>query len=254
MADRQNLVSIIMPAYKAATVIEQAIGSVLAQTYQHWELLVSEDCGPDDTRAIVRKMAEQDRRIVLIEAQRNGGPAAARNLSLRAAKGRWIAFLDSDDTWLPEKLERQLSFHSAHPGAVLSYTSFRRIDETGTDIGHKVTIPPVLSYRGLLGNTAIATSTVIVDRQVAGSFRMERTYYDDFVCWLMLLKRHGQAIGLGEDLMRYRVMAQSVSRNKLRSMHEVWKTYRHNIQLGPLASLWYFTRYTINAALKYRQF
>ena len=251
---RQELVSIIMPAYKAAHVIEQAIGSVIAQTYPAWELLVAEDCGPDDTRQIVRGLAVQDDRIRLIEAEANGGPAASRNLALDAATGRWIAFLDSDDMWLPHKLERQLSFHAAHPGAVLSYTSFRRIDETGTDIGHKVTIPPDLSYRGLLGNTAIATSTVIVDRQVSGRFRMERTYYDDFVCWLTLLKRHGKAIGLDEDLMRYRVMAQSVSRNKLRSMHEVWKTYRKVEGLNPLSSLWYFARYTMNAALKYRRF
>jgi teichuronic acid biosynthesis glycosyltransferase TuaG len=106
----------------------------------------------------------------------------------------------------------------------------------------------------LLGNTAIATSTVLVDRAIAGDVRMQPVFYDDFVCWLSILKKGHTAHGLDEDLMRYRVLAQSVSRNKGRSVREVWKTYRDVEQLDPVAASWYFSRYALNALRKYRRF
>lgn len=247
-------VSIITPAYKAASVIGETIRSVQAQSYADWEMLIAEDCGPDDTRAIVREFAAADPRVKLIEPARNGGPAAARNHALEAASGRWIAFLDSDDLWLPEKLERQLAFHREQAGAALSFTGFRRIDAANTRTGSYIGVPASLTYRQLLGNTAIATSTVIVDREVSGDFRMRQTYYDDFACWLDLLKPGRVAVGLDEDLMRYRVMEASVSRDKSNSAREVWKAYREVQGLDPLRSAWYFGQYALRAWAKYRSF
>lgn len=249
-----SLVSIITPAYKAAAVIGETIRSVLDQTYPQWELLITEDCGPDETRAVVREWAARDPRIVLIEAPQNGGPAAARNHSLARARGRWLAFLDSDDLWLPDKLEAQLAFHRAHPGAKLSFTGFRRISADGTRTGRYLSVPASLGYRGLLGNTAIATSTVIVDREATGPFTMKPAYYDDFACWLALLKPGGRALGLDRDLMRYRVMDASVSRDKGNSARQVWKAYREIERLGPIASAWYFAQYSARAWWKYRRF
>ena len=250
---QERLVSVIVPAYSAAAYIERTIESVRAQSYPHWEMLVADDCSPDATRALVRHWAARDERIRLIELERNGGPAAARNAALQRAQGRWIAFLDSDDLWLPQKLERSLA-HARERRAALVFTGYRRISHDGSRTGAYIGVPATLTYRQLLGNTAIATSTVLIDRAVAGDVRMERVYYDDFACWLSILKRGHVAHGLDEDLMRYRVLAQSVSRNKGRSAREVWKTYRAVERLGILPAAWHFSRYAINAMRKYRAF
>ncbi|HEU5067776.1 MAG TPA: glycosyltransferase family 2 protein [Sphingomicrobium sp.] len=249
-----QLVSIIMPAYKVAAVISDSIQSVVDQTYADWELLIAEDCGPDNTREVVRTWSERDSRIKLIEMSENGGPATARNGALAHARGRWIAFLDSDDQWLPQKLERQLAFHRSRSGAKISFTGFRRISADGSRTGHYVGVPATLDYRRLLGNTAVATSTVIVDNYATGPFSMRKTYYDDFACWLALLRPGGTALGLDEDLMRYRVLDKSVSRDKTNSARQVWRAYRDIEQLGVAASAWYFAHYATRALLKYRRF
>lgn len=254
MTANAELISIITPAYKAAATIRDTIQSVRAQTYPHWELLVAEDCGPDDTRAVVREQAAGDPRVRLIEPERNGGPALARNHALAQAQGRWIAFLDSDDMWLPHKLERQLAFHRQRLDAVLSFTGFRRISGDGRRTGRYIPVPRAMRYRDVLGNTAIATSTVLVDRRLSGDFRMRQTYYDDFACWLDLLRRGGVAAGLDEDLMRYRVLDKSVSRDKRNSAREVWRAYRRVEGLGRVPSAWYFANYAARAWLKYRRF
>jgi teichuronic acid biosynthesis glycosyltransferase TuaG len=251
---RPDLVSIITPAYRAAAVIGDTIASVRAQTHRDWEMLIAEDCGPDETRALVREWQAKDDRIRLIALDRNGGPAAARNAALGEAQGRWLAFLDSDDLWLPEKLERQLAFHRSAGDAKISFTGFRRISADGSRTGRYIGVPARLGYRGLLANTAIATSTVIVDRARTGDFAMKTTYYDDFACWLELLKAGGIAVGLDEDLMRYRVMEASVSRDKGHSARQVWRAYRNVERLGPVASAWYFGQYAARAWLKYRRF
>lgn len=253
MSHVDNLVSIVTPTYKAANFVSETVRSVQAQTYANWEMLVVDDCSPDDTVRVVSRLAEDEPRLRLIRQSRNGGPAAARNAAIAAARGRWLAFLDSDDLWLPEKLERQIEFQRRH-AAKLSYTEFRRISADGSKVGALVRVPARLSYRSLLGNTAIATSTVIVDRALAGDVRMKKIYYDDFGCWLDILRNGGFAVGLREDLMRYRVLGGSVSRNKRKSAVEVWRTYRSVEGLGALESLYYFSQYALRGALKYRRF
>lgn len=250
---KAELVSIITPAYKAASIIEDTIKSVLSQSYSNWELLIADDCSPDDTRAVVEKWCAIDPRIKLICLERNGGPATARNAALNNATGRWIAFLDSDDVWLPNKLEDSISFALMRDAAII-FTGFRRFSKDGSRLGDYIAVPERLTYRSLLGNTAIATSTVLIDTLKTGPIRMEKAYYDDFVCWLNILKRGFVAHGLDKDLMRYRVMSQSVSRNKKRSAMEVWKTYRQIEKLSLIPALWYFANYGMRAALKYSKF
>ena len=181
--DNASLVSIITPAYNAAAFVEKMVQSVQAQDYKNWELLITDDCSKDNTREIVSGLSRADPRIRLIRQPENGGPAAARNASVAAAAGRYIAFLDSDDWWLPEKLSGQLRFMQ-HKNAALSYTSYRRVDRDGLNPGHLIIPPDSLTYSQLLKNTAIATSTVIVDRDQTGPFSLRKTYYDDFVLWL----------------------------------------------------------------------
>lgn len=247
-----SLVSIITPAYKALAFVGEAIRSVQLQDFADWEMLVVDDGSPDDTAAEVDRYAAADPRVKLIR-QSNAGPAMARQAAVDVATGRYVAFLDSDDYWLPGKLARQLEFMAARDAAV-SFTRFRRISQDGSQVGHLISIPDRLDYRGLLCNTALATSTVIVDRERTGPFRMTNTYYDDYALWLDLLKRGHVAHGLQEDLMRYRVVGQSVSRNKGKSARMVWRTYREIERLSPPVAAWCFAHYALNAWRKYRNF
>jgi teichuronic acid biosynthesis glycosyltransferase TuaG len=247
-----ELISIITPAFRVENVIMETINSVIQQSYINWELLIADDCSPDCTAAVVLTAAEKDPRIHLISCQRNGGPAAARNAAIDRAKGRWVAFLDSDDTWLPTKLEETVSF-ARKENAALAFTAFRRTSADGITVGRHVGVPNKISYKQLLGNTTIATSTVLVDRSLVGEFRMPDAYYDDFVCWLSILKRGFLARGLNKDLMRYRVLPSSVSRNKLKSAGQVWKTYRKIENLGFTTSAFHFIGYCARSILKYRK-
>lgn len=245
-----ELVSIITPAYRCAGVVDETIQSVLAQTYPHWEMLIAEDCSPDNTREVIEHWTKVDPRVKLIKLESNCGPAMARNAALERAHGRWIAFLDSDDLWLPQKLERCLEF-ARDRNAAFVYTGFRRMAATGGEPGRYIGVPASLSYRQLLGNTAIATSTVLLDTSHTGSVRMRKTYYDDFDCWLQILKKGITAHGLDADLMRYRVMEKSVSRNKGKSALKVWRAYRDLEGLSVPLSVWYFIQYSVRGVLKY---
>jgi teichuronic acid biosynthesis glycosyltransferase TuaG len=252
MQTEQHLVSIITPAYNAEPFIAHTIRSVQAQTYQNWEMLVVEDGSPDETWRVIAEFSTFDPRIKLIR-QTNTGPAMARQKALDLAAGRFIAFLDSDDLWLPQKLERQLAFMETQ-SSPFSFTAFRRMDAEGKTIGRKIEVPREIGYLRLLGNTAIATSTVIIDRERVGSFAMTKTYYDDFVLWLSLLKQGHVADGLNEDWMRYRVLGHSVSRDKWRSMKMVWRTYRDIEGLNLVLATVAFASYACHAWWKYRKF
>jgi teichuronic acid biosynthesis glycosyltransferase TuaG len=247
------LVSIVTPAYNAAAFITQTIRSVQAQTHAAWELHVVDDCSPDETRAIVRRLAADDTRIHLIEQPSNGGPARARQAALDAARGKYIAFVDADDCWLPEKLGRQLEF-MRRENAAISYTEYRRVSADGSRVGRLVRVPSRLRYRDLLCNTAIATSTVLLDRDRTGPFSMTETYYDDYALWLSILRRGLVAQGLHEDLMRYRVVTDSWSRNKANSARWVWRMYRDVERLSISRSAWCFGNYAYRAVMKYRRF
>lgn len=249
---QNNLVSIITPAYKAAGYVGETIKSVLNQDYMAWEMIIVDDCSSDNTLEVLQCWEEKDSRIKVISANENGGPAAARNIAIESAKGRWIAFLDSDDVWMAGKLSKQLVFHQ-EKDAVISYTRGRRFQEDVSNSGHLIAAPEEIRYAELLGNTAIITSTVLVDRNKSGDFKMKNAYYDDFVCWLDLLRSGGRAVGLQDDLLRYRVLPGSVSRNKLKSAKEVWKTYREIEKLGLVASIRHFCSYAFHGFLKYKK-
>jgi teichuronic acid biosynthesis glycosyltransferase TuaG len=247
------LVSIITPSWNVAMLIGETIASVQAQTMTDWELLIADDCSTDQTAAIVESHAALDPRVKLIRQPRNGGPALARQAAIDRAQGRFIAFLDSDDLWLPAKLERQIAFARAKRAA-LSYTAFRRINETGSVTGRLIEVPAFLNYEQLLKNTSIATLTALVDRDIAGNIAMKNEPYDDFCLWLSILKRGHVAHGLNEDLARYRVRRSSVSSHPLRSAGWVWHIYRNVEQLSPVKSARCFAHWGARACLKRREF
>lgn len=245
------VVSVITPAFNARRFIGETVESVLAQTFTDFEMLVVDDCSRDDTPEVVRELARADGRVRLIQHQANGGPATARNTALEHAAGRYVAFLDSDDLWLPGKLEEQIRFMQDRDAA-LSYTQYRRISESGEPVSPVIPVPEQLNYRGLLMNTAMATSTVVVDRAKTGPLRMIRTYYDDFALWLSILKKGFVAHGVRKDLVRYRVVTGSWSRNKLRSVYYTWKVYRDVERLGFADAAWCLLHYAWNGYQKYR--
>jgi len=249
-ARQGDLVSIIVPAYRCASVVGETIQSVIAQTYPYWEMLIAEDCSPDTTQEIIEHWVNVDPRVKLVKMMSNGGPAVARNAALELAQGRWIAFLDSDDLWMPQKLEQCLEFARERDAAFV-FTGFRRIPSAGGESGRYIGVPATLNYRQLLGNTAIATSTVMLDTARTGQVRMRKTYYDDFDCWLQILKKGITAHGLDADLMRYRMMEKSVSRNKGKSALKVWRAYRDLEGLSIPMSVWYFIQYSLRGFLKY---
>lgn len=241
-------VSIITPMYNAAQHIESMILSVQAQSYTNWELIICDDCSTDDSVRLVKKYST-DQRIKLYKLTHNSGPAKARNVSLRESKGRFVTFLDSDDTWPPDKLQKQISFMRVK-NIGFSYTYFHRI--TGNVTGKTIKTPRKLNYNLLIKNTAIATSTVMIDREIVKTdLKMAAVYYDDFVLWLDILRDGYVAYCLPEDLMEYRMLSGSVSRNKLKSAIEVWKIIRNHEKKSFLASVWIFMNWSKNALVKY---
>jgi teichuronic acid biosynthesis glycosyltransferase TuaG len=247
------LVSIITPSWNVERLIGETIESVQAQTLGDWELLIADDCSTDNTAAVIESYAARDPRVKLIRQPRNGGPALARQAAIEQAQGRFLAFLDSDDLWLPAKLERQVAFAREHRAA-LSYTAFRRINENGSVTGRLIAVPASLSYDQLLKNTSIATLTALVDRDLSGPIAMKNEGYDDFCLWLGILKPGHVAWGLNEDLARYRVRGVSVSSRPMRSAGWVWHIYRNVERLSLLKSAWCFAHWSARAWLKRRQF
>ena len=248
-----TLVSIVTPAYNAARFVGETIQSVQAQTFGGWEMLIADDGSGDNTCGVVECFIRGDPRIILIRRETRGGPAAARNTALERACGRYIAFLDSDDLWLPEKLQRQLAF-MRETGAVICYTAYRRVTEDGARVGRIITVPESLTYGQLLKNTAIATLTAMVDREQAGSFCMVEDRREDYSLWLSLLRRGFVARGLNEDLARYRVVGGSDSSSRLRSAAGVWHIYRQIEKLSPPYATWCFLHYAVHACLRRRTF
>ncbi|MEH7484641.1 glycosyltransferase family 2 protein [Neobacillus drentensis] len=245
-------VSIITPTYNAARFISETIHSVREQTFTNWEMIIVDDCSLDNTVDIVRKEMVLDSRIKLFELKENRGPANARNIAITAAKGNYLAFLDSDDLWLPQKLERQLVFMEKN-NLAFSYSDYRIMNENGekTDIVFRV--PPKLEYKSLLKNTMIGTLTVLLDKRKIGVVQMplQRDCSEDFGLWLSILSTGVHAYGLNEELAIYRKCVDSLSSNKLKSAQKTWNTYRKVQKINIAAAIWYFVNYSLHAFKKH---
>ena len=243
-------VSVITPAYNAAAVLADTVECVLQQTYQNWEMIIVDDCSPDDTYKVACGLAEQDERIRVIRHEQNQGVAAARNTALRAATGEYIAFLDSDDLWLPNKLELQLAFMK-EKDCVLSYTAYQSFDAETGEKGKVITAPEKMQYKDIFKNTAIACLTVMVDKQKSGPFEMPPlSHAEDQCTWQAILGRENTAYGMNESLSLYRVSGNSLSGNKMKAIKKQWHMYRKYHKLSLIKSAWYFSCYALNAVMK----
>lgn len=248
----QPLVSIITPCYNAAQTIQETISSVKGQTYTNWELLIVDDGSNDDSIAILKKEAESDKRICYKILNQNVGAAGARNEALEMAKGKYIAFLDSDDLWLPEKLSKQVSFMEEH-ALPFSFTNYRIIKEDGERTERVVVGPEIIDFEFLLKNTIIGTLTVMLNSELVGPIKMTsvRDCTEDYALWLSILRKGITAVQLNEELAYYRKSSQSDSGNKLKSAKKTWNTYRKTQGLPFIRTLWYFSHYSINAYRKH---
>ena len=247
---RDDLVSIITPVYNAEDFIKNAIESVVNQTYKNWEMLLIDDCSTDSSAKIIKKLAENDSRIRYIKLEKNSGAAVTRNIGLENAEGRYIAFLDSDDLWKKEKLQRQMELMKSK-NVGFCFTSYRYMIEDGSPTNKVARAPEKINYNGLLKNTIIGCSTVLVDKGIIGDFRMTNVRRgQDTATWLQLLKRTDYAYGIYDDLVWYRVVDGSLSHNKLKAIKRTWNTYRNVEHLSLPKAMYVFVFYAYNALRK----
>ncbi len=241
--ERVELVSVIMPTYNASSTIIDSILTVLSQSYKYWELLIVDDCSSIDKPNGFFELVESDDRINYIKRTWNAGPAVTRNRAISASKGRFIAFLDSDDLWHPHKLEIQVNFMLSN-NVSLSYSSYEVIDTRGNTLGLR-TPPEQLSYDDVLKSNQIGCLTAMYDTEKVGKVYMPNiAKRQDMGLWLKILKQIDFAKGItNRSLARYRVGTNSVSSNKLSVLKYQWRIYREVEKLPIIKSLNYFRHY-----------
>ncbi|MCW2257104.1 glycosyltransferase involved in cell wall biosynthesis [Providencia alcalifaciens] len=247
-----ELVSIIMPLYNSARFLNLSIDSVLSQTYKNWELILIDDCSTDDSLSKAEIYCNKDSRIKLIKLNENSGAAIARNKGIKLASGKYIAFLDSDDIWLPNKLEIQLDFMISS-NALLSYTAYKKIDENNQEIIN-FGIPPILGYRDLLKACVIGCLTVVYDAEQLGKIYMPLgTKREDYALWLKIMREKNIiAYGLNEILACYRIYEGQSSSKKLSMAKENWNLLRKQEGLVLHLALYYFFQYSCRGLLRDR--
>jgi len=246
-----GLVSIVMPNYNSEKYLEETIKSVIAQTYKNWELLFVDDCSSDNSLEIIRSFG--DDRIKILKNEVNSGAAVSRNYAIEVANGRWIAFLDSDDLWLPQKLEKQIAYMQSK-NISFSFSDYEVVDENNNVTTKFVPKLDVCTYRDILKHNHIGCLTVIYDAAKLDKVFMPTNAEkrEDVACWLSILKKGVKAHCLHECLARYKVHSNSVSSNKLKMMKYQWRVYRKTEELSFIMSVYYLIHWAINGALKYR--
>lgn len=291
----KELVSIIVPVYRAAAYIAETIAMVEAQTWQDWELILVDDCSPDNSAEVIRntlrKQAGRDNAarqscegvqaevlmdadgqaevltaagvrtemftgaggqpVMLLQKQKNEGAARARNTGLDMAQGRYIAFLDADDVWYPEKLEREMRFMRQKEAGFV-FTAYEFGDSQARPTGRVVHVPERLTYRQALSRTVIFTTTVLFDRKRIPDrlLRMPAVASEDTATWWQILREGYTAWGLNEVLAVYRRPAKSLSSNKAEAVRRIWNLYRRQEKLSVFASAFYFVFWAYRATVR----
>ncbi|HHQ4453346.1 glycosyltransferase family 2 protein [Aeromonas veronii] len=245
-----QLVSIIMPSYNSADTIAKSIESVQKQDYAHWELLITDDCSSDRTVEIVRQLASQDPRISIEVNSVNSGAGFSRNQSINRSSGKYIAFLDADDLWLPNKLSTQV-FYMEQTGAVFSYTAYQKFSDAG--LGGILMPPTRVTYKELLRGSVIGCLTAMFNAEVLGRQNMPLIRKrQDMGLWLRLLQLCKEAHGIPQVLAQYRIDS-GMSQNKFNAACYQWLLYRDVVGLNFMQSVWYFGWYALNGFIKYRK-
>lgn len=248
--ESQPLVSVIMPCYNMASYVSDSIKSVIAQTYPHWELLIVDDASTDETVNIIKSYAQADSRIKFAIKKQNSGISDTRNQCIQMAQGQFLAFLDADDIWHPEKLEKQLSFMLAK-NIGFTYSTYDWIDEDGKIMNKFINTIGNLDYKTYLQNTIIGCSTVMVNKAITGDvFVPKFRTSEDTATWLDILRKGLMAYAIDESLVSYRIRRKSASSNKIRASIDLWKVYRQHEKLPFFKAIYYFSCYAFNAVKK----
>lgn len=249
----KSLVSIIVPVYNIEKYITETIDCVRQQTCRDWELLLVEDGSTDNTVEVILSYMErvQDERIRLIRQPSNVGAARTRNRGLEEAQGRYIAYLDADDLWSPEKLEHQLAFMEEKQAA-FAFTGYEFADEEGRGTGKVVRVPQTLTYKEALKNTTIFTTTVMFDTDKISKelLVMPVIKSEDTALWWKVLRNGYVAYGLDENLVKYRRAGKSLSSNKLEAVRRIWNLYRKAEGMGVFSSAYHFCFWAVRAVVR----
>ncbi|MGL4999874.1 MAG: CpsB/CapC family capsule biosynthesis tyrosine phosphatase [Cetobacterium sp.] len=244
----ESLISVVTPMYNDEKYIGETIESVQNQSYTDWEMIIIDDGSSDNSVNVIKKYVVKDSRIKLIEHESNKGVANARNTGLQVAKGKYVAFLDSNDTWTPDKLKKQKKFMEKNR-CKISFTGYFNCDKD-MNIHKTVEIPEKLDYKSALGGNKMGCLTVIIDREAIPNLRMKNIHHEDYATWLGLLRHGYLAYGLNEPLAKYRVLETSISSNKKNAMIWHWNVYRKSEKMGVLKSTYYFIKYAFHGVLK----
>jgi len=251
MDNQKDLVSIITPNYNCARFISQTIESVIAQTYQNWELLIIDDCSTDNSIDIIEKYIKQDIRIKLFKTKCNSGsPKEPRNIGIKNSKGRFIAFLDSDDLWLQDKLERQIPYFNFDNVAIV-YSNYEKITDIGERNHRIIKAPKKLSYKQLLKSNYIGCLTAMYDVSKTGKVFFSNYRHEDFVLWLTILRLGFIALNINEIEALYRERKDALSSKKSIVLKWQWVIYRDFLKLSIFYSIYFFCCYVIIAFFKY---
>ena len=247
---KKELVSIIIPVYNAEKFIDETISSILEQTYSNWELILVNDCSSDNSVKLIKKYLK-DERISLINNKTNSRAAISRNNGIDKAKGRYICFLDADDKWDKEKLNKQIAFMK-EKDCEFSFTSYEFADEKCIPNGKKVHVPEKISYKQALKNTTIWTSTVMFDMTKLSKedIYMPNVKSEDTACWWKILKKIDYAYGLDEILSFYRRSEGTLSSNKFEAIKRIWNLYRNVEHLNIIKSTYCFCWYAFRAVIR----
>lgn len=244
-------VSVVMPSYNSAAYVRDAISSVLGQTYQNWELIIVDDASTDNSVDVIRPYTDTDPRIRLHINEKNAGAAATRNKCTELATGDIIAFLDSDDLWLKEKLEKQVAVYQSDPSATFVFTHYGCMNKDGEPFGKEIGTLPLLTYTDLLKGCSIGCLTVSYNVNALGKRFFVDYGHEDYILWLEILKEGNNAVGVPELLARYRITKGSLSANKIKAAGWQWNIYRKFEKLNVLQSTYYFVLYAFAAVRKH---
>lgn len=246
---QKPLVSIITPLYNSEKYIGETIESVLNQSYSNWEMIIIDDQSSDNGVEIVEKYKKLDERIKLFLNDKNIGVSDSRNRGIESSKGKYIAFLDSDDLWKKNKLEIQIKFMEENRISI-SYTAYEKLREVGKNKS-KIEVPNKINYKKLLKGNLMGCLTVIIKKDFLGTFRFKNIKQEDYVLWLELLKETDYAYGIEESLAYYRILKNSRSSNKIKlalfNFYIHWKIEKLNF----IKASYYYLNYIVRGFIRF---
>ena len=245
------LVSIITPCYNAGRFIAETIESVLAQTYQNWEMLICDDCSTDNSVEVVKLYIERDDRIKLFSTSKNTGtPAEPRNIAIDNAHGFCVAFLDADDQWLPEKLQTEIDL-MLHGNYDIVYSNYEKISWDGTRAHRVIVAPPSITYNDMLKTCGLPCLTTVIRREVIGDTRFKTMPKEDYAFWLSIFRKGITAYNTNTLQALYRLTPNSRSSQKLKLISAQWNVLRDEERLNFFYALYCLSVFLVKGYIKY---